>query len=69
LLIAHSENPNILRQYSVLMRDLYGDDRLGIEMLYYSYVNLAFNDAIQSIIPEFKAELLQSPLSVIPFYF
>ncbi|KAA6379260.1 MAG: hypothetical protein EZS28_025215 [Streblomastix strix] len=33
LLIAHSENPNILRQYSVLMRDLYGDDRLGIEML------------------------------------
>ncbi|KAA6394287.1 MAG: hypothetical protein EZS28_010183, partial [Streblomastix strix] len=33
LLIAHSENPNILRQYSVLMRDLYGDDRLAIEML------------------------------------
>ncbi|KAA6316163.1 MAG: hypothetical protein EZS28_055300, partial [Streblomastix strix] len=33
LLIAHSENPNILRQYSVLMRDVYGDDRLGIEML------------------------------------
>ncbi|KAA6363316.1 MAG: hypothetical protein EZS28_041158 [Streblomastix strix] len=33
LLIAHSENPNILRQYSVLMRNLYGDDRLGIEML------------------------------------
>ncbi|KAA6372845.1 MAG: hypothetical protein EZS28_031628 [Streblomastix strix] len=30
---AHSENPNILREYSVLMRDLYGDDRLGIEML------------------------------------
>ncbi|KAA6366260.1 MAG: hypothetical protein EZS28_038215 [Streblomastix strix] len=33
LLIAHSENPNILRQYSVLMRDLYGDDRLEIEIL------------------------------------
>ncbi|KAA6359527.1 MAG: hypothetical protein EZS28_044945, partial [Streblomastix strix] len=33
LLIAHSENPNILRQYSVLMRDLYEDDRLGIKML------------------------------------
>ncbi|KAA6376533.1 MAG: hypothetical protein EZS28_027939 [Streblomastix strix] len=33
LLIAHSENPNILRQYSVLMRDVYGNDRLGIEML------------------------------------
>ncbi|KAA6356444.1 MAG: hypothetical protein EZS28_048029, partial [Streblomastix strix] len=33
LLIAHSENPNILRQYSVLMRDVYGDDRLGIEKL------------------------------------
>ncbi|KAA6369878.1 MAG: hypothetical protein EZS28_034595 [Streblomastix strix] len=33
LLIAHSENPNILRQYSVLKRDLYGEDRLGIEML------------------------------------
>ncbi|KAA6380286.1 MAG: hypothetical protein EZS28_024189 [Streblomastix strix] len=33
LLIAHSENSNILRQYSVLMRDLYGDDRLAIEML------------------------------------
>ncbi|KAA6387764.1 MAG: hypothetical protein EZS28_016710 [Streblomastix strix] len=32
LLIAHSENPNIFRQYSVLMRDVYGDDRLGIEM-------------------------------------
>ncbi|KAA6363223.1 MAG: hypothetical protein EZS28_041249, partial [Streblomastix strix] len=30
---AHSENPNILRQYSILMRDVYGDDRLGIEML------------------------------------
>ncbi|KAA6369784.1 MAG: hypothetical protein EZS28_034688, partial [Streblomastix strix] len=33
LLIAHSENPNILRQYSVLMRDVYGDDRLAIEIL------------------------------------
>ncbi|KAA6393028.1 MAG: hypothetical protein EZS28_011442 [Streblomastix strix] len=33
LLIAHSENPNILRQYSVLMRDVYGNDILVIEML------------------------------------
>ncbi|KAA6389856.1 MAG: hypothetical protein EZS28_014617 [Streblomastix strix] len=33
LLIAHSENSNILRQYSVLMRDLYGEDRFAIEML------------------------------------
>ncbi|KAA6378814.1 MAG: hypothetical protein EZS28_025658, partial [Streblomastix strix] len=33
LLIVHSEYPNILRQYSVLMKNLYGDDSLAIEML------------------------------------
>ncbi|KAA6384010.1 MAG: hypothetical protein EZS28_020464 [Streblomastix strix] len=32
LLIADSENPNTVRQYSMLMRDLNGDDRLAIEM-------------------------------------
>ncbi|KAA6371272.1 MAG: hypothetical protein EZS28_033201 [Streblomastix strix] len=32
LLIADSENPNTVRQYSVLMIDLNGDDRLAIEM-------------------------------------
>ncbi|KAA6379858.1 MAG: hypothetical protein EZS28_024613 [Streblomastix strix] len=31
-LIAYSENPNTVRQYSVLMIDLNGEDRLAIEM-------------------------------------
>ncbi|KAA6397956.1 MAG: hypothetical protein EZS28_006515 [Streblomastix strix] len=32
LLIVDSENPNTVRQYSILMIDLNGEDRLGIDM-------------------------------------